>query len=74
MDRATPAITIRIRPADSDKAFVFQYGDSQPVAVGSKSTFEQAMFEQSTLRDKLEEIKKIGAGRLKLLPEEADEA
>jgi hypothetical protein len=74
MDRPAPAFTIRIRPEDSEKAFIFEDCQGRRVAVGSKSSFERAVFEQSSLRNNLEELKDIGKGRLELAPEEADKA
>jgi hypothetical protein len=74
MLRRAPNLTIRIRPSDSEKAFLFEDDQGRGVAVGSKSAFERAVFEQSNLRIKLEELKTIGGGRLELTPQEADQA
>lgn len=74
MVRTEPAFIVRIRPEDSQKAFVFEGVAGRKVAVGSKQTFEQAIFEQASLRPMLEELKRIGAGALDLTLEQADEA
>lgn len=61
-----PAFTIRIRPRDSEKAFIFEGADGRTVSFGSKTTLEQAIFEQAGLRGMLEELKAIGGGKLDL--------
>jgi hypothetical protein len=74
MAEGDPALTIRIRPAQTEKAFVFEDGVSEAVAVGSKSELNQVLFQQASLRDRLERLKQIGGGSLKLGPVQADEA
>ncbi|HME22371.1 MAG TPA: CHAT domain-containing protein [Acetobacteraceae bacterium] len=74
MSDIEPAVTIRIRPKDSEKAFVFQGVGNRTVGVGSKTTFEQAIFEQASLRTMLEEVKAIGGGALDLSLVQADQA
>lgn len=62
-----PAFTIRIRPQDSESAFVFEGVGGHKVSVGSRETFRQAVFEQGTgLRAMLEDLRQIGGGTLQL--------
>lgn len=66
MAETPPAFTIRVRPRDSEKAFIFEGADGRTVSFGSKATLEQAIFEQAGLRGMLEELKSIGGGKLDL--------
>src|SRR5690242_18498329 len=74
MANATPALTIRIRPSDTEKAFIFEDSAGRSVAVGSKTAFEQAVFEQAGLRQRLELLRSVGEGALTLSPADADKA
>ncbi len=60
-----PAFTIRIRPRDSEKAFIFEGADGRSVAIGDKAAVERILFEQAGLRRMLEELKTIGAGAVR---------
>lgn len=73
MTDGPPALTIRIRPNDSEKAFLFEGIGGRTVAVGSKRSLEQAIFEQASLRTLLEDMKKIGGGALELGLPQADQ-